>query len=228
MQILPQEGGGDPKVFVGYGLNAAWTEFDANGTVLCDVHFGARTSFERGDVQSYRSYKFEWQGRPMTPPSTIITDDDSEILVSWNGATEVAEWLLQSSNSKAVTANWTDVQQAPKHKFETAMALPPATAEARYLRVVALSETGHQLEHGTSKVVDRGIMASYFPSINKKISKDVTHMSTKQYLLIIAFNISALFVLYEAYRKYLVWRHGRASGPVMFRKGPVYRLLGDA
>lgn len=228
MQLLSQGPGVDPKIFVGYGLNAAWSEFDSNGTVLCDVHFGANMSFERGDVQSYRAYKFPWTGKPSWPPSALVTDDDSEILVSWNGATEVAKWALQASNEKnADSVEWTTRKQIPKHKFETGIPVPSDLNDARYLRVVALSEHGEVLEHGISKVIDRGIMASYFPTINKNITKDVTHMSPFNFILILACNISLLFIVYEIYRKYLSWRHGRASGPLMF-KGPMYRLLGEA
>ncbi|KAK5175890.1 uncharacterized protein LTR77_001030 [Saxophila tyrrhenica] len=227
MQILPQGEGMDSKVFVGYGLNAAWTEFDSNGTALCDVHFGASTSFERGDVQSYRAYKFRWHGRPKKPPSVSVSDEDSQILVSWNGATDVAEWILQSSNSNSETAEWKEVERVPKHKFETAITVPPVDTGSRYLRVVALSESDDDFTHGISKVIDRGIMASYFPAINKKIPTDVGIAPHFKIMVIVAANISLLLVLYEAYRRYLIWRHGRASGPLMFRKGPMYRLLGD-
>lgn len=228
MQLLPQGSGVDPKIFVGYGLNAVWTEFDSNGTALCNVHFGANTSFERGDIQSYRAYKFAWQGKPRWPPSAKITDDDTEILVSWNGATDIAKWALQSSSKKTSNdADWFTRKQIPKHKFETAIEVPPTLDEARYLRVVALSDSGEILEHGISNILDRGIMASYFPSINKNLSKPVKHMSPFKVVLILACNLSLLFVVYEIYRKYLSWRHGRASGALMF-KGPMYRLLGEA
>ena len=77
VQLLLQGPGQDPKVMVGYGLNAVWTEFDANGTVLADVHYGARKSWERGDAQSYRVYKFDWHGAPRWEPNLVINDDDS-------------------------------------------------------------------------------------------------------------------------------------------------------
>ncbi|KAK3714349.1 hypothetical protein LTR37_007935 [Vermiconidia calcicola] len=231
MQVLPQGPGADPKVFVGYGLNAAWTEFDSNGTVLCDVHFAASTSFERGDVQSYRAYKFPWVGRPETKPSVEITDDDAEVLVSWKGATEVADWVLQASDTKSDDdKEWADLQSVPKHLFETAIPVSANVGDSRYLRVIALSESGRRLDHGTSKIIDRGIMASYFPSINKKLPERVSHVSVLKLFLMIAASVSLVFVLYELYRKYLSWRYGRlgGGGPLMFRKGPVYRLLGEA
>jgi hypothetical protein len=228
MQLLPQGNGLDPKVFVGYGLNAAWTEFEADGTVLCDVHFGSKISFERGDVQSYRAYKFGWHGRPKYPPSVLISDDGTEVLVSWNGATDVAQWLLQGSKGRsAADSDWTDLQRLPKHKFETAISIAPN--EVRYLRVIGLDDAGQRLDHGVSKILDRGTIALQFPKISKSFPKTVTQLSPMKLMVIIVFNISLLFGLYEAYRKYLIWRQGgRGSGPLMFRKGPVFRLLEEA
>ena len=62
----------EARVFVGYGLNAVFTEFSADSSVLCDAHFGAVTSWERGDIQSYRAYKFPWVGKPNYPPRIAI------------------------------------------------------------------------------------------------------------------------------------------------------------
>ena len=230
MQVLPQGPGEDPKVFVGYGLNAAWTEFDGNGTVLCDVHFGANTSFERGDIQSYRAYKFKWTGRPENNPSVDITDDDAEVLVSWNGATDVVEWVLQCSEKRSYDEKaWADVTRVPKYTFETAIPVPDDVGDSRYLRVIALTETGRRLEYGTSKIIDRGMMATYFPTLNHNLPEPVAHLSLLKIFLIIACNISVVFIVYEIYRRYLIWRHGRpGAGALRWHKGPVYRLLGDA
>ena len=230
VQLLPQGRGLDPKVLVGYGLSAAWTEFDSNGTVLCDVHFGASTSWERGDIQSYRAYKFPWTGTPRTNPSVEITDDDEQVLVSWNGATDVLEWVLQCSETQSDEEKaWKDVTRVPKHTFETAIPVQADLGDARYLRVIALAENGRRLDYGTSKILDRGVMASYFPTINHQIPPKVAHMSPIKLLLIIAANVSLLLVLYEVYRRYLKWRHGRPSvGPFRFRKEALYKLVGDA
>ena len=230
VQLLPQDRGLDPKVFVGYGLSAAWTEFDSNGTVLCDVHFGARTSWERGDIQSYRAYKFDWTGQPKTAPSVEITDDDAQVFVSWNGATDVVEWVLQCSETVSHEEKaWKDAVRVPKHTFETIIPVPGALGDARFLRVIALAENGRRLDYGTSKIIDRGIMASYFPSLNKELPEKVTHISTLKLFLIIAANVSLIFVLYEVYRRYLSWRIGRSgAGPFRFRKEALYRLIGEA
>ena len=230
MQVLPQIGGQDPKIFVGYGLNAAWTEFDVNGTALCDVHFGSKTSFERGDIQSYRTYKFAWTGRPETNPSVEITDDDLEVLVSWNGATDVAEWVLQCSETGSQDErDWADLTRVPKYQFETVLPVPEDIGDARYLRVLALAADARRLEYGTSRVLDRGMLATYFPTLNHNIPPPVAHLSPLTVCLIIAFNASLVFVIYELYRRFLVWRHGRQSaGPLRWHNGFMYRWLGEA
>jgi hypothetical protein len=55
--------------------------------MLCDVHFGAESVFGFGRISSYRAFKSEWVGRPVTPPDIKMIDGD--VYVSWNGATEV-------------------------------------------------------------------------------------------------------------------------------------------
>ena len=227
VQLLEQGRGQDPRVLVGYGLNAAWTEFDANGTVLCDVHWGAKTSWERGDIQSYRAYKFPWVGRPEYPPTVEITDDDAEVLVSWNGATDVVEWVLQCSEKETADEKaWTDLTRVPKRTFETTVPVPANTGD-RYLRIIALAENGRRLDYGTSKTIDRGIMASYFPAVSHKLPPKVTHVTPLKMFLIVASSVSGLFVLYELYRRYLSWRGRPSAGPFRFRKEALYKLVSE-
>jgi hypothetical protein len=49
-----------------------------------------------GDVQSYRVMKFNWTGHPTKKPSLAIVDDVA--YVSWNGATEVHQWVIDTGN----------------------------------------------------------------------------------------------------------------------------------
>ena len=230
MQVLPQGSDGDPRILVGYGLNAVFTEFDANGTTLCDTHFAARMSWERGDMQSYRAYKFEWHGFPQTPPSADITDDDAEVYVSWNGATEVASWVLQCAEAKDTYNEqaWSDITEVPKITFETVIPYPKTIGEARYLRVIALDSAGRRLEYGTTPIMDRGIMASYFPSIHAQLPPPVARLTPAKIFMIIVCNLSLLCLLYEIYRRYLVWSHGRGGGPLRWRGGAMYKLIGEA
>lgn len=213
MQTIPQEYG-DPRVLLGYGLNAVFAEFDPNGTVLCDVRYGAKTSWERGDIQSYRAYKMAWTGRPEWPPNIEISDDDAEVYVSWNGATDVVEWALQASDTKSDDDGaWSDVKIVPRTGFETTIEVrPDEIGDARLIRVMALAKNRRRLDYGVSEILDRGVVAAYFPTINKQLPPDVAHMPRTKFFLIVVMNVSALIVVYEVIRRVLVWRSGRHGG----------------
>ena len=80
------DGGG---LFVGWGSEGRVTEFAPDGQMVFDATFAP--------ADSYRGHKFEWTGQPTTPPDVVVrsTDDDRvEVFVSWNGATEVAQWRV--------------------------------------------------------------------------------------------------------------------------------------
>ncbi|KAJ4516435.1 hypothetical protein HRR81_005974 [Exophiala dermatitidis] len=86
---------GDSHALVGWGYAPAYTEFDADGSVLCDVHLAPEVTFGFGWVKNYRTFRSSsWVGKPTTAPDFWVEDDDV-IYVSWNGATEVDRWVLQ-------------------------------------------------------------------------------------------------------------------------------------
>lgn len=230
VQILPQGPGKDPKVFVGYGLNAVWTEFDTDGSVLCDVHYGATTSWERGDIQSYRIYKLPWVGAPEVPPAVDISDDDAEVYVSWNGATEVTDWVLQCSDEDTEDEKaWADVVRVRKDDFETAILIPEDTSESRYLRVIALDRYDRRLDYGTSETIDRGEAGADVASFTHKVTHEVASASSFRMFVVLMGTVATSFFLFEAYRRYLSWKSGRPSaGPLMWRSKSTYRLLGEA
>lgn len=237
LQVLPSHSGGPPKVFVGYGLNAVWTEFDSNGTVLCDAHFGAETSWERGDIQSYRAYKFAWSGWPTTRPAIEISDDDVEVYISWNGATEVVAWILQGSevvdddndDDGDDDESWAEILLADKRGFETVIELPDTDlAASRYLRVLAVGASGRVLEFGTSDILDRGYLASDFPLVESSsdASGAVVLPSPVKTFVVLIVAVVVLVAAYDVCRRLLSWRSGRrGAGPLRWRKGGTYSLL---
>lgn len=230
LQILPQNYGQDPKVLVGFGLNAVWTEFDSNGSVLCDAHYGAVTSWERGDIQSYRTYKFPWRGMPEYWPSAEISDDDAVVWVSWNGATEVDQWILQCSNEDALDEKvWADVAKARKNDFETVIEVPSDLSLQRYLRVIALDKNGRRLPFGTTLSMDRGAIGSYLPAgWRSRLPYGIKQMSPFKTFLVLVFSVCTIMLCYGAFRRILSWRVGKSSvGPIRWRQGVSYRLLGD-
>lgn len=227
MQIVPQGPGEDPKVLVGFGLSPVFTEFATNGTVLCDVHWGPKSSWDTAHSQSYRVYKFPWVGKPHTEPSVAISDKNDFIYVSWLGATEIYEWVLQGSRRETEDdSRWKDIGRVEKINFETVIDVARNLGGYRYLRMVAVDEHGARLPHGTSRIIDRGIMATHFPIVADKLPEDVKQMPPLKVFLIFACNVSGLVVLYELYRRYLSWRVGRPSaGAFRWRKGAAYKLL---
>lgn len=86
VQALP-----NGNTFVGWSQWGYHSEHAPNGDLLMHARFPS----ER--FSSYRSYKFDWVGRPAAPPDLVAsvygtTDEDmmTIIHVSWNGATGVA------------------------------------------------------------------------------------------------------------------------------------------
>ncbi|CZR56353.1 uncharacterized protein PAC_06241 [Phialocephala subalpina] len=144
LQILPSG-----NVLMGFGYNAAWTEFTAEGVPLCDVHVGSQKTFNTGAVQTYKVLKHAWTGLPTTKPKIQFLDGD--IYMSWNGATEVANWAIQSSNDGGVEVHsLIDVELVPKTGFETKASLH--CRRWKYVRAVAVDAKGQQL--GASEMVE--------------------------------------------------------------------------
>jgi hypothetical protein len=147
MQQLPENG----NMVVGWGSAAAYTEFAADGKILCDVHFGAESVFGFGRMSSYRAFKGDWVGKPVTPPEIKVVEDS--VYVSWNGATEILAWELQGAKILVdEDQQFEFVAQFLKEGFETDFLLPVDEDDYAYLRVAALDGSGEVL--GYTDVVD--------------------------------------------------------------------------
>jgi hypothetical protein len=231
MQILPATSDEeDARFLVGYGLNAVFTEFDANGSAICDAHFGAVTSWERGDIQSYRVYKFPWVGLPNYAPRMVIDLPSNHVFVSWNGATQVATWVLQASSQVGSSddSDWVEVAREQKSGFETSFNLPNISAAANpYLRGVALDADGRVLDHGITDVQTRSLTTS--PPFEMEEFSGRLGSNEPMRLLGGGFlSVLGLATPYEIYRRYLCWKVGRpAMGAVRWRKTSRHRLLGE-
>lgn len=83
-------------IFVDYGEVPVMKEFSSSnrtgGTVRWTWRFGLDNL-----MQSYRGFKVECQGFPTTSPDLVVEEDGKGRLagyVSWNGATNVEEWVI--------------------------------------------------------------------------------------------------------------------------------------
>lgn len=221
LQVIPSVlDGHDSDVLIGYGHMALWTEFSAEGDVLCDTHFATEKALEHFDAQSYRVLKFPWVGRPVEPPVAILSVQSS-VFVSWNGATEVDSWVLQHTNSSIdfnaankLQVDWEDYDTVGKQKFETEIELYCDTK--RYLRVLALDKNDNVI--GTSNTMDLGPHGT-ITRLRTEIDADV-HNSTSspmqvafyidttttvwiKVLILILFSVSFACFLYAGYSKFI-------------------------
>ena len=76
-------------VFIGWGSSSYFTEYGSRGQVLFDGRLSPGTS-------SYRAFKQIWNGTPASSPAVHAARSGStaHVYVSWNGATEVAQWSV--------------------------------------------------------------------------------------------------------------------------------------
>ena len=133
VQILPNS-----DVFVGWGQQPYFTEFNSGGQEIFDARFTSNTS-------SYRAYRLPWSGQPTGPPSVAVAtnnDGTTEVYPSWNGATAVSSWQVLAGAS---ANHLTPLQTDGKSGFETDIS---AGTGVPYFAVQALGSNGQVL--GTS------------------------------------------------------------------------------
>jgi hypothetical protein len=128
----------DGHAFVGWGTTSYFTEYDSGGAVLFDGYF-------EGPTHSYRAFKEQWEGQPLTHPAVhaALEDDRTIVWVSWNGATRIVSWrLLVGRRANSLTA----AREQPRAGFETQL---DVGGQHRWIRVEALDSSGNVL--GRSK-----------------------------------------------------------------------------
>jgi len=128
-QLLP-----NGNRLVTWGITGWFTEYDPDGAVCFDAHLPAHG-------QNYRVYRHPWSGKPTLPPAfkAYRNGDRTRLYASWNGATALAAWRLDTGKSRGSLVAGSS---HPKTGFETSFAVPPG---ARYAAVVALDAAGRPL-----------------------------------------------------------------------------------
>ncbi|KAF2835004.1 hypothetical protein M501DRAFT_999555 [Patellaria atrata CBS 101060] len=123
---------------VGYGSEPFFTECDSEGNILLDVQYATGNV-----INSYRTYKLPWQGLPLTLPDIHWNKDGNKAYFSWNGATDVEEWVLYTADSSNATT-WMNVTTARRTGFETTIDLEELDLED-YIRAKAVNGDGDEL-----------------------------------------------------------------------------------
>lgn len=115
-QQLPND-----HVIMGWSEHSLLSEHAPDGTMLMQAVMLPEW------VGTYRSYKFPFTGRPLDPPDvfsqafdTAANSTSTIAYVSWNGATEVAEYRLYKSARNGDGA--VEIAGEKKSGFETSMA----------------------------------------------------------------------------------------------------------
>ena len=122
------------NLFVGWGSQRWFTEFDRDGNVVFDGQLA------RGN-DGYRVFRMPWEGRPAQAPKAIVrrSGDRVSARVSWNGATGVARWELLAG---ADASSLAPVTSTPSAGFETAVS---ATTTAPLVALRAYDTNGTAL-----------------------------------------------------------------------------------
>lgn len=126
------------NLFVGWGSSAAFTEFSADGEVLCDARFAPAALFSFQPLSSYRAYRGAWVGKPTDAPSIAIAGRG--IYVSWNGATGVASWRLQGQAHAG--GEFVTIVEIPKVHFESEFPASNLTRSYSKIRIEAVNVGG--------------------------------------------------------------------------------------
>ena len=124
------------NAFVGWGSEPGFSEFHEDGEILFDANFPA-------GVESYRAFRFPWVGVPDDDPAVAAyrgpDPEEVSVYASWNGATEVAAWVVLAGPAPESLRTLGGV---PRDGFETAAA---ARTEAPYVGVEAVDRRGRVL-----------------------------------------------------------------------------------
>lgn len=120
--------------FVGWGWVPSYSEFDGGGELLYDAA-------AIGGGVSYRTYLGDWQGAaPGAPALALVRAGDGvDLHVSWNGATQVAEWRVSGGPTRQRAR---PIHTVRRTGFETRIHVPRPPA---LVRVEALDATGKVL-----------------------------------------------------------------------------------
>ncbi|KAF1345153.1 ASST-domain-containing protein, partial [Delphinella strobiligena] len=137
MQLLSDTPG---NAMVGWGNEPGFTEYSANGTILFDVRLGPLLE-DRGTADNYRALKVNWTGSPTWAPKIAAGSNKTSLMLplalsneslipivndtaffSWNGATDLAKWIiLTSSNSSHLNATSDIWKTVSKSGFESSI-----------------------------------------------------------------------------------------------------------
>ncbi|OJJ45930.1 hypothetical protein ASPZODRAFT_133798 [Penicilliopsis zonata CBS 506.65] len=136
------------NVFIGWGRCPTFTEHKSTGETIMDVQFSPWHSDAIPDaLDNYRAYKMDWRGVPWWDPAIAprkTPKGELVVYVSWNGATEVAQWVVRASSDEMVKRHEEGevVASSPRTGFETKLSIPTDKTDVQYLWAEAVDKHG--------------------------------------------------------------------------------------
>lgn len=128
---------------------------------------------------SYRAYRFPWKATPATPPDLALvgqSDASVNLAMSWNGATEVAQYRILGARTPALLqTQTTPLFTAAKNNFETLANVTGLATDMCYFKAQALDKTGAVL--GTSNTVFKANPACDTANLHKTFLPFVLRLS---------------------------------------------------
>jgi hypothetical protein len=116
------EGLPNGDTFVGWGALPRFSEFGRNDELLFDAALP-------DGYNSYRAYRYEWRGEPEGRPTASATrqeDGSTTVHAIWNGATEVASWVVVDASARAAFGFESPLATHPWAGLDTVIALDAA------------------------------------------------------------------------------------------------------
>lgn len=142
------------NVFIGWGRCPSFTEHNALGETVMDVQFSPWHSDDIPDaLDNYRAYKMDWSATPWWDPAIAARknqDNELVIYVSWNGATEVAYWVVRGFHSPMQGSEDKVLIESSRTGFETKMIIGQTVWQ--FLRAEAIDQKGQVLR--STSIVD--------------------------------------------------------------------------
>ncbi|CAI7665766.1 unnamed protein product [Penicillium glandicola] len=154
MQPLLSSSGDLGNMFIGWGRCPTFTEHTSNGTTVMNVQFSPWHSHDIPDaLDNYRAYKMDWTATPWWDPAIAPRrNEEGELViyVSWNGATEVTNWVIRGAVGD-IQYNQSEVlAQSRRTGFETKLTLGDTVRQ--YIWAEALDVQGKVLR--STEVID--------------------------------------------------------------------------
>ena len=126
-------------LFVGWGRVGSLSELAPDGRLLFDAQLPP-------GYDSYRAYRFPWSGHPTTRPAVTARRAHAgrvTVDAAWNGATDVARWLILAG---AEPQSLTPVADVAWDGLDTPMSV---ATHAKYVSVSAEDALGHTIGSST-------------------------------------------------------------------------------